>query len=134
MVSKRILLVIMMVLMLTGMRDPFQPPADRCQTMQLTQWHYQGIVAMSGRATGIVRDATGKWRRVHEGERLPAGWRVAGFDNDEMRIAVGDTCLPQHWRWKREGTQDEKHSNDSSLSLQHTDMRSAPRDSHAGGG
>lgn len=133
MAIKRMVLACLLVGGLTGMRDPFQPPPDRCLASQLTQWRYQGIVAMNGPATGIVRNPVGKWQRVHAGDVLPGGWRVAGFDNDEMHIAVGEGCTPPHWRWKREGSQNEKNNSDSRLSQQHAGERFPIGPGDAGG-
>lgn len=115
MAAKRMLAACLLVLMLTGMRDPFEPPADRCMVSQLSLWRYQGMVAKAGLATGIVRDPAGKWRRVRVGETLPGGWRVVDFDKEEMRIATGEGCEPARWQWKREGSQHEKNTSDSAL-------------------
>jgi len=116
MATKRITVACLLVLMLGGMRDPFQPPLDRCMPSQLELWHYQGVVIMAEAATGIVRDPAGRWRRVQKGDSLLGGWRVVDFDKEEMRIATGEGCEPARWQWKREGSQNEKNSNRSSLS------------------
>lgn len=115
MTAKRMLAACLLVMMLTGMRDPFEPPADRCMVSQLSLWRYQGMVTMADAATGIVRDPAGKWRRVRVGETLPGGWRVVDFDKEEMRIATGKGCEPERWRWKREGSQHEKNSSGSAV-------------------
>lgn len=108
MAAKRMAAAGLLVLVLAGMRDPFQPPPDRCMASQLSLWRYQGMVAMADAATGIVRDPAGKWRRVRVGETLPGGWRVVDFNKEEMRIATGEGCEPERWHWKREGSQNEK--------------------------
>lgn len=113
--AKRMVAACLLVLTLAGMRDPFQPPADRCMVRQLSLWRYQGMVAMADAAIGIVRDPASKWRRVRVGETLPGGWRVVDFDKEEMRIATGEGCEPERWRWKREGSQHEKNSSGSAV-------------------
>lgn len=40
-VSRGVLLCFCL-LTLTGMRDPFRPPEDRCRIAELSQWRYQG--------------------------------------------------------------------------------------------
>ncbi|EAX1616219.1 DUF2531 family protein, partial [Salmonella enterica] len=42
-VSRGVLLCFCL-LTLTGMRDPFRPPEDRCRIAELSQWRYQGAV------------------------------------------------------------------------------------------
>ncbi len=116
MAAERIAAACLLVLMLAGMRDPFQPPPERCMAGQPELWHYQGVVVMAQTATGIVRDPAGRWRRVHKGETLPGGWHVMEFDKEEMRIATGEDCEPARWHWKREGSQNEKNSISSAFS------------------
>lgn len=53
--TKRRYLLVCAVLMLTGMRDPFRPPDDRCAIGLLSQWRYHGMV--NGRyIVGMVAD------------------------------------------------------------------------------
>ncbi len=40
--SKARLLILLSPLFLTGMRDPFSVPEERCAAGQLSQWRYQG--------------------------------------------------------------------------------------------
>ncbi|MGO1308216.1 MAG: HofP DNA utilization family protein [Kluyvera intermedia] len=35
--------------LLCGMRDPFAPVADLCQTAQLPLWHYRGVAQSADR-------------------------------------------------------------------------------------
>lgn len=115
MAAKRTVAACLLILMLTGMRDPFQPPADICMASQLSLWRYQGVVTMAEAATGIVRDPAGKWRRVQVGETLVGGWRVVGFNKEEMHIATREDCEPERWRWKREGSQHEKNNSGNTV-------------------
>lgn len=41
MMVERWLLACVSVLILTGMRNPFLPPEDRCQIAELSAWRYQ---------------------------------------------------------------------------------------------
>lgn len=128
------LLLLLWLLPLTGMRDPFQPPEDRCATGQLQVWRYQGIV--SGTQTvGIVRDGQNHWRRVTQGDLLPTGWRIASLDETEMVINTGEGCEPQVWRWPREGTKKDEtmDSRDSDDVQQRRSGRHA-KTGNAGGG
>ncbi|MGY5955079.1 HofP DNA utilization family protein [Kosakonia sp. BK9b] len=101
---KRLLWASSFCLLLTGMRDPFQPPPDTCQIAELSRWHFHGMVE-SAQRVGILRDTAGGWHRVVIGETLPVGWRIIAIDQHEMQIATGEGCHPPQWRWKREGTQ-----------------------------
>lgn len=110
---KRGILLLIILPMVMGMRDPFQLPEDRCQTAQLAQWHYQGMIDRPPRQIAIVRDAEGKWRRVETGSQLPAGWRVVQLTSQVVEIETGAGCDPARWSWSREGEQHEnkdKHS------------------------
>ena len=107
MIAKRVLSACGACLLLSGMRDPFQPPPDTCQLAQLRHWQFRGMV--QGELTvGIVRDADGRWYRVASGETLPAGWRVISVTADELQVDTGKDCIPAQWRWIREGTLNEK--------------------------
>ncbi|WP_414165763.1 HofP DNA utilization family protein [Superficieibacter sp. BNK-5] len=111
--AKHGILLLITLPMIVGMRDPFQPPEDRCQTAQLAQWRYQGTIDHPPRRIGIVRDAQGKWRRVEMGSQLPAGWRVIQLTSQTLEIETGAGCDPAHWSWSRKGEQHEnrdKHS------------------------
>ncbi|XTZ38734.1 HofP DNA utilization family protein [Salmonella enterica] len=107
MLAKRLVLAGSVCLLLTGMRDPFQPPADTCQISQLVDWHFRGVV-VSEHTIGLLHHAGGHWLRVTAGESLPTGWRVLSVSEHEMEIATGEGCTPSRWRWKREGTQNAK--------------------------
>ncbi|EHG4951598.1 DNA uptake porin HofQ [Salmonella enterica subsp. enterica serovar Worthington] len=68
--ASRSVLLCFCLLTLTGMRDPFRPPEDRCRIAELSQWRYQGAVRKGERWTGILKDSQQKWRRVEEGQTL----------------------------------------------------------------
>lgn len=104
---------------LTGMRDPFLPQPDICQTAQLTQWRYQGFVAVKGSVMGILHDGRGKWYRAGTGDRLPTGWQVGEITGQEVQIFTAAGCEPQQWRWTRQGAQHETVDRD------HHDMQRA---------
>ncbi len=102
--TKRVLLAGLLCLLLSGMRDPFQPPLDSCQISQLSHWQFHG--AVSGDTTiGFLRNNDGRWHRVAVGETLASGWRVIAIDQNELVIEIGEECTPAQWRWQREGTQ-----------------------------
>ena len=61
MMVERWLLACVSVLILTGMRNPFLPPEDRCQIAELSAWRYQGILSQGARPIGIVQDSQKKW-------------------------------------------------------------------------
>lgn len=107
MMVKRLLFTFGIVTVLCGMRDPFQPPPDRCQIGQLRAWQLYGVIE-SGQRLAIIRDAAGRWHRVRVGDTLSPGWHVTAIETDETEIATGKACAPSTWRWKRKGTQDEK--------------------------
>ncbi|MDX6039566.1 HofP DNA utilization family protein [Scandinavium lactucae] len=93
--------------LLLGMRDPFLPPEDRCAVSQMMLWHYQGMVSLGEQRTGIVRDASGKWRRLIKGQRLDNGWVVSGIQPEQMDMAADADCETSQWRWLKEGTKDD---------------------------
>ncbi|WP_318375073.1 HofP DNA utilization family protein [Enterobacter sp.] len=134
MILKRWMLAATALISLTGMRDPFLPPPDLCQTAQLTQWRYQGYVAMRGRAMGILRDGSGKWLRVSTGDRLPTGWRVGEITDLEIQILTAADCEPQQWRWTRQGDQHETMDRNNH-DVQHPDSKGGSAEAgHANGG
>ena len=100
---KRLLLAGLLCLLLSGMRDPFQPPRDICQTALLSQWHFHGAIT-GEREMGFLRDNAGRWYRLTAGETLPTGWRVITVDQHELVVEIGEECTPAQWRWQREGT------------------------------
>ncbi|MGG5835607.1 HofP DNA utilization family protein [Huaxiibacter chinensis] len=108
--TKRRYLLVCAVLMLTGMRDPFRPPDDRCAIGQLHQWRYHGMV--NGRhIVGMVEDGEKHWLRIRQNDQLPAGWRVTSIDEQALVLNVGKGCEPNEWRWKRERTKNEGNNN-----------------------
>jgi pilus assembly protein HofP len=90
--------------LLLGMRDPFLPPEDRCATAQMLLWHYRGMVSSDEQRTGIVLDASGKWRRLTQGQRLENGWVVSGIQPEQMDMAADAGCETSQWHWPKEGT------------------------------
>lgn len=120
---KRIVAVCMLLLpLLTGMRDPFQPVPDRCRFAEIALWRFQGMVEVDGQRVGIVRDPRGAWRRLREGDSLFSGWRIALLNKEELTLENGAGCSPANWRWRREGTQDDKR-NSGTLPLRADDPR-----------
>lgn len=72
--ASRSVLLCFCLLTLTGMRDPFRPPEDRCRIAELSQWRYQGAVRKGERWTGILKDSQqngGEWKK---GRR----WKTVG--------------------------------------------------------
>ncbi|MGP3590523.1 HofP DNA utilization family protein [Vagococcus sp. WN89Y] len=104
---KRLLLAATLCLLLSGMRNPFQPAAQPCQGMLPERWQYHGAVT-GGQALGFLRDAEGRWHRVTAGRQLNNGWQVEAMTMHEMVLTRGEECLPAQWRLKREGTRNEK--------------------------
>ncbi|MRS91513.1 DUF2531 family protein [Enterobacteriaceae bacterium RIT714] len=101
-------LILCSLVLLTGMRDPFRPPDDRCAIGKLDRWRYQGAVR-SVDAVGMVKDEQDRWHRVRQADRLPEGWRVLVVNETEMVVEVGEGCDPKEWRWQREGAKNETH-------------------------
>ncbi|VAC15489.1 outer membrane porin HofQ [Enterobacter hormaechei] len=101
--SKARLLILLSPLFLTGMRDPFSVPEERCAAGQLSQWRYQGVVSGS-RDIGLMQDGQKRWYRVKTQMLLPTGWRVSVIDKQQLTVDVGDMCEPKRWTWQREGT------------------------------
>lgn len=105
--GKRWLLVCFSLLTLTGMRDPFKPPEDRCKTGELLQWRFQGAVSRGEKLIGIVKDSQQKWRRVEPHEPLDNGWRVSQLTTQTLTLELGENCEPSQWQWQRQGEKDE---------------------------
>ncbi|MDS0114513.1 HofP DNA utilization family protein, partial [Enterobacter hormaechei subsp. steigerwaltii] len=97
--SKARLLILLSPLFLTGMRDPFSVPEERCAAGQLSQWRYQGVVSGS-RDIGLMQDGQKHWHRVKTQVRLPTGWRVSAIDKQQLTVDVGDMCEPKRWTWQ----------------------------------
>ncbi|WP_256350228.1 HofP DNA utilization family protein [Enterobacter sp. ENT03] len=134
MIVKRWMLAVMTFTCLTGMRDPFLPQPDVCQTAQLTQWRYQGFVAVKGSVRGILRDGSGKWHRATTGDLLSPGWRVGNITDQEMQIFTAAGCEPPQWRWTRQGDQHETMGRDNH-DVQRTGSKSGSAEAgHADGG
>nr|WP_318383360.1 HofP DNA utilization family protein [uncultured Enterobacter sp.] len=131
MIANRLLLALLVFVMLTGMRDPFAPQPDRCHIAQLSQWRYQGFIAMGGNTKGIVQDADGRWRRASPQDVLPTGWRVGEITRQQMQIYTAAGCEPQQWQWTREEPQSEK-TDAYGGAVQHGDVRHS--DKQRGGG
>ncbi|POT55410.1 DUF2531 domain-containing protein [Citrobacter amalonaticus] len=107
MTVKHWLLVGISLLMLTGMRDPFKPPEDRCQTGELTMWRYQGAVSRGERTIGILQDSQQRWRRVEQHQVLDNGWTVTQLTTQTLTLITGENCDPPDWQWQRQGEVDE---------------------------
>lgn len=113
-------------LLLTGMRDPFQPPDDRCATGQLAQWQYRGWV----NDIGLMQDGATRWHRVRIHDRLTTGWRVVSLSETALTIETGDGCEPGRWQWQRQGTK----KNENKDSVVNDDTRHPGVDRRAGAG
>ena len=104
--------------LLLGMRDPFQPLPDRCQTAALAQWRYQGFINVNGQHRGVLRSPEGRWYRAAAGESLLSGWRVVSVTEQTLRITIAAGCEPTQWQWQRQGVEDEKVDNGSGTASQ----------------
>ncbi|MCI0037221.1 HofP DNA utilization family protein [Salmonella enterica] len=114
--ASRSVLLCFCLLMLTGMRDPFRPPEDRCRIAELSQWRYQGAVRKGERWTGILKDSQQKWRRVEEGQTLENAWTIVRLTAETLTLTTGKNCAPPQWRWLRQGADNEamdSHNTDS---------------------
>ncbi|WP_312952570.1 HofP DNA utilization family protein [Superficieibacter sp.] len=120
--------------LITGMRDPFQPPEDRCRKAQLTQWYYQGAIARWPRLIGLVRNPEGKWQRVETGSELPTGWRIVRIAPQSIEIETGPGCDPARWVWSREGKKDEKMDSHSVADRHPAGVGTKTKAGNAGGG
>ncbi|WP_174348954.1 HofP DNA utilization family protein [Lelliottia aquatilis] len=127
-------LLICSLIFITGMRDPFHPPDDRCSAGTLAHWRYQGLIE-NGNSVGIVKDEQQRWHRVRQQEKLPAGWLVLAVNEMEMVVGLGEECEPKEWRWQREGTNNENRKNRGSAGdVQPADAGHRAETRHAGGG
>ncbi len=86
--ASRSVLLCFCLLMLTGMRDPFRPPEDRCRIAELSQWRYQGAVRKGERWTGILKDSQQKM--ATSGRRADAGKRLDDCPPDGGSLNVND--------------------------------------------
>ncbi|MBW9462703.1 DUF2531 family protein [Kluyvera sp. EC_51] len=105
---ERALLLLLTVPLLCGMRDPFAPVMDACQTAQLADWHYRGGTQSASRLIGMAQERDERWRRVEVGQTLNTGWRVTAITLDSLTVETGEGCEPRIWQWKREGTPNDK--------------------------
>ncbi|AGR60750.1 TPA: DUF2531 family protein [Salmonella bongori] len=105
--ANRSVLVCVCLLTLTGMRDPFRPPEDRCRMAELPQWRYQGVVRKEARWIGILQDSQQKWRRVEEGQTLENGWTIVRLTAHALTLTMGEKCAPPQWQWLRQGKSNE---------------------------
>lgn len=103
MTAKRWLVAGISLWLLTGMRDPFEPPEDRCRVAELAQWRYQGMVGQ----IGLIKDAQQKWRRVQQRDRLENVWTVSQLTPERLILALDDSCEPAQWQWMRQGEKNE---------------------------
>ena len=100
--------VLLLLPLLLGMRDPFQPPASRCPDAALRQWRYVGVV-LGKVPVAIVRDETPRWLRLRHGDTLAQGGRVRALDEKELVIDMPGACEPPQWRWQRQGTKQDEN-------------------------
>ncbi|MBN6045768.1 DUF2531 family protein [Citrobacter sp. ku-bf4] len=101
--SRDAVLVALSLLMLTGMRDPFRQPVDRCHGAELAQWQYQGIVSRGERNIGLLQDGQHHWRRVEQNEVLDNGWTIVQLTAQTLTVSTGKECDPPQWQWQRQG-------------------------------
>ncbi len=101
--GKARVLILLSLLFLTGMRDPFFAPEDLCAAGQLGQWRYRGVISGSSDIS-LMQDGQKRWHRVKRQMRLTPGWRVSAIDKQQLTVDVGERCEPQQWTWQREGT------------------------------
>lgn len=128
--TRRVLLLALPLLL--GMRDPFQPPPDRCQTAALAQWRFQGFITVNGHRRGMLRNPEGRWYRASAGESLATGWRVVSVTEQKLQIATAAGCEPA--QWQRQGAEDENMDNGSRADAQRAaDVGKKPRTGNAGG-
>ena len=107
MTVERWLLACMSVLMLTGMRNPFLPPEDRCQIAEMSTWRFQGMVSQGTRPIGIVQDSQKKWRRVKPNDVLKNGWTITQITAQNITLDTEKNCEPPRWQWQRQGAVNE---------------------------
>jgi len=125
--------VLLLLPLLLGLRDPFQPPASRCPDATLRQWRYVGVV-LGKVPVAIVRDETSRWLRLRHGDTLTQGGRVRALDEKELVIDMPGACEPAEWRWQRQGTkQDENRDRGITADRQSGAGRGA-RPGESGGG
>ncbi|MEE9656351.1 HofP DNA utilization family protein [Kluyvera ascorbata] len=105
---ERALLLLLIVPLLCGMRDPFAPAIDTCQTAQLANWHYRGGTQSAQRLIAVMQNNDGRWQRVEAEQTLSAGWRIKAITLDSLIVETGEGCEPLRWQWKREGTTDDQ--------------------------
>lgn len=84
--------------LLTGMRDPFVPPEDPCPLAPLTLMRYAGYIESGPRQIGFLRDENGKWRRVARDEAIDLRWRIAGIAAESLTLALGAECELAQWQ------------------------------------
>ncbi|WP_336219900.1 HofP DNA utilization family protein [Citrobacter amalonaticus] len=101
--SRDALLVVFSLIGLTGMRDPFRQPEDRCHCAELPQWQYQGMVSQGKRSIGLVQDAQHRWRRIENDEVLDNGWTIIQLSDRTLTVSTGAKCEPSQWQWQRQG-------------------------------
>ena len=101
---ERALLLLLIVPLLCGMRDPFAPAIDTCQTAQLANWHYRGGTQSAQRLIAVMLDSDGRWQRVEAEQTLSAGWRIKAITLDSLTVETGEGCEPQRWHRVAAGT------------------------------
>ncbi|HFZ8996247.1 TPA: HofP DNA utilization family protein [Citrobacter freundii] len=107
MAVRRGMLAALSLLLLSGARDPFQPPQDSCLVGELPLWRYQGLVSRGERRIGLLQDTQHQWRRVEQNQVLKNGWRIAQLTAQSLTVETGHNCQPSQWQWPRQGKKDE---------------------------
>lgn len=121
----------LIVPLICGMRDPFAPVVDACQTAQFPLWHYRGVTQSAERLIGIVQNGEGKWQRIEQGKRLNTGWRVSEITYDNLTVDAGEGCEPRYGQWKRQGDRNDKKDKSTDVAGRAAVESSEKR--HAGG-
>ncbi|WP_288888211.1 HofP DNA utilization family protein [uncultured Citrobacter sp.] len=134
MTNRRWLLAVISLLLLTGMRDPFRQPEDRCHSSTLAQWRYQGVVGKGERHIGLLRDSEHRWRRVELNTALDTGWTVIQLNEQTLTVQTGTECDPPQWRWQRQGDVDEALDTGGTVSHITSGTGRKGTERHSGGG
>lgn len=88
---------------LMGMRDPFQPPEDRCRLAELARWRYGGAAGGGSQLTGFIQDGAERWHRIKEGQVLENNRTVHRIAAEHLEITLDAQCEPSRWRWLKQG-------------------------------
>lgn len=75
-------------------RNPFEPLASRCDSAQLDNWYFAGVLKQSDAYYAMVRSPSGQWLRVREGDVLTDGWQIRAIALAQVTLARGPYCPP----------------------------------------